>query len=129
MALQGGLAAGILGLVLSGVLLAAGLAQAQTSDQPSANPSNAPILFSADELQTDEELGLVVAKGRVQVSQGLQTLLADVVTYNQRTDTITASGHVSLQQPTGEILFADFMELTDRLQNGFMQNLRALLSD
>ncbi len=87
------------------------------------------LLLTADELQNDEELGLVVAKGHVQISQGLRTLLADTVTYNQRTDTVTASGHVSLLEPTGEILFAEFIELTNRFQDGFLQDIRALLSD
>jgi LPS-assembly protein len=87
------------------------------------------LLLTADELQYDQELGLVVATGHVQISQGLRTLLADTVTYNQRTDTVTASGHVSLLEPTGEILFADFVELTNRFEDGFLQNIRALLSD
>jgi len=95
---------------------------------PRGNDST-PLLFSADELQTDQDLGLVVAKGHVEISQGLRTLLADTVTYNQRTDTVTASGNVSLLEPTGEILFADFMELTNRFEDGFMQDIRALLSD
>src|SRR5713101_3161343 len=96
--------------------------------QPGA-PASPPLLVSADELQNDEALGLIVAKGHVQFSQGQRTLLADTVTYNQRTDTITASGHVSLLEPTGEILFAEFMELTNRFEDGFMQDIRALLSD
>jgi len=88
-----------------------------------------PLLLSADEMQSDEDLGLVVAKGHVEISQGLRTLLADTVTYNQRTDTVTASGNVSLLEPTGEILFANFMELTDRFNDAFLQDIRALLSD
>ena len=89
----------------------------------------APILFSADEVQYDEDLGLVVAKGRVELSQRDQILLADTVTYNQRTDTVTASGHVSLLQPNGDILFGDFVELHDNLHDGFIQNVRLLLAD
>ncbi len=56
-------------------------------------------------------------------------LLADTVTYNQRTDTVTASGNVSLTQPTGEIVFADFMELRDSMSEGFAKNVRMLLAD
>jgi LPS-assembly protein len=89
----------------------------------------APILFSADEVQYDEGLGLVVAKGHVELSQRDQIVLADTVSYNQRTDTVTASGHVSLLQPNGDIVFADFVELHDNLRDGFIQNLRLLLSD
>ena len=46
--------------------------------------------------QYDDQLALTVAKGHVEISQGGEVLLADTVSYNQRTDTVTASGHVSL---------------------------------
>src|SRR5260370_41301670 len=32
-------------------------------------------------------------------------------------------------EPTGEVLFADFIELTNRFNDGFLQDIRALLSD
>lgn len=88
-----------------------------------------PVLFSAEEVQYDEDLGLMVAKGNVELSQRDQILLADTVTYNQRTDTVTASGHVSLLQATGEIVFGDYVELHDNMRDGFIQNVRMLLSD
>ncbi|MBV8505738.1 MAG: LPS-assembly protein LptD [Alphaproteobacteria bacterium] len=90
---------------------------------------NAPILFRADEIQYDEQLALTIARGHVEISQNGQVLLADTVTYNQRTDTVTASGNVSLTQPTGEIVFADFMELRDSMSEGFGKNVRMLLAD
>jgi LPS-assembly protein len=90
---------------------------------------NAPILFRADEIEYDEQLALTIARGNVEIAQGEQVLLADTVTYNQRTDTITASGHVSLTQPTGEIVFADFIELRDQMSEGFAKNVRMLLAD
>jgi len=90
---------------------------------------NAPMAFQADEVEYDEQLSLTVAKGHVEISQGPQVLLADVVTYNQRTDTITASGHVSLMAPTGEVVFSDFMELRDSMNNAFASDVRMLLSD
>ncbi|MBV9523504.1 MAG: LPS-assembly protein LptD, partial [Alphaproteobacteria bacterium] len=71
----------------------------------------------------------VVAKGHVQISEDARTVLADTVTYNRNTDTVTASGHVSLLEPTGEILFADFVELDSRFENGFLQDIRLLLTD
>src|SRR5260370_10507228 len=98
---RGTLCAGLLWLIAT----AGGTAAAPRGGE------STPLLFSADELQNDQELGLVVAKGHVEISQGLRTLLADTVTYNQRTDTVTASGNVSLLEPTGEILCAGFMEL------------------
>jgi LPS-assembly protein len=90
---------------------------------------NAPILFRADEIDYDEQLALTVARGHVEISQNGQVLLADTVSYNQRTDTVTASGNVSLSQPTGEIVFADFLELRDSMAEGFAKNVRMLLAD
>ncbi len=88
-----------------------------------------PVLVSADELQYDQDLGLTIAKGHVELDQSDQILLADTVTYNQRTDTVTASGHVSLLQPTGDIVFADYIELHDDMRDGFIKDIRLLLSD
>jgi LPS-assembly protein len=90
---------------------------------------NAPVLFQADEVEYDEQLGLTVAKGHVEISQGGDILLADTVSYNQRTGTITASGNVSLVQPTGEVVFSEFIELRDSMNTGFAQNVRMLLAD
>jgi len=90
---------------------------------------NAPIVFRADEVEYDEQLALTVARGHVEISQNGLVLLADTVSYNQRTDTITASGNVSFSQPTGEIVFADFMELRDSMNEGFAKNVRMLLAD
>ncbi|MGH6738408.1 MAG: LPS-assembly protein LptD, partial [Bradyrhizobium sp.] len=87
------------------------------------------MLVTADELQYSQDLGLVIAKGHVELSQNGQVLLADTVTYNQRTDTVTASGHVSMTQPTGEIAFADYMELRNNFRDGFIKDVRLLLFD
>jgi LPS-assembly protein len=90
---------------------------------------DAPVLFQADEVQYDEQLGLTVARGNVEISQDGEVLLADTVSYNQRTGTITASGNVSLLQPTGEVIFSEFIELRDSMNTGFAQNVRMLLAD
>src|SRR6266849_5736664 len=112
------------------LLLAAapGFAELSISSQRNRD-KNAPIVFQADEVQYDDQLALTVAKGHVEISQGGEVLLADTVSYNQRTDTITASGHVSLLMPTGEVVFADFMELRDSMNSAFAQNVRRLLAD
>ena len=95
----------------------------------SQQDQNAPIVFRADEVEYDEQLALTVARGHVEISQSGRALLADTVSYNQRTDTVTASGNVSFLQPTGEIVFADFMELRDAMSEGFAKNVRMLLAD
>jgi LPS-assembly protein len=105
-----------------------GVAQFSGGSQSAAD-KRAPILFQADEVEYDDQLALTVAKGHVEISQGGEILLADTVSYNQRTDTVNASGHVSLLMPTGEVMFADFMELRDSMNNAFAQNVRMLFAD
>jgi LPS-assembly protein len=96
---------------------------------PNSPDRRAPILFQADEVQYDDQLALTIAKGHVEISQGGEVLLADTVSYNQRSDTVSASGHVSLLMPTGEVMFADFIELRDSMNNAFAQNVRMLFAD
>jgi LPS-assembly protein len=108
--------------------LTAGPASAQLR-KVQERPDQEPIVFLADELRVDQDLNLVVAKGNVEIAQGRRRVLADTVTYNQRTDTITAAGHVSLLEPTGEVVFADYVELTDRMNEGFARDIRMIMTD
>jgi LPS-assembly protein len=112
-----------------GLLLGTTEARAIDSIVSQKTDKNAPITFQADEVEYDDKLALTIAKGHVEISQSGQVLLADQVTYNQRTDTVTASGHVSFILPTGEVMFADFMELRDSMNNAFAENVRMLMSD
>ena len=112
-------------LVCAAIPVAAQFSLGSSSQQD----QNAPIVFRADQVEYDEQLALTVARGHVEISQSGRILLADTVTYNQRTDTVTASGNVSFSQPTGEIVFADFMELRDAMNEGFAKNVRMLLAD
>ncbi|HKX11132.1 MAG TPA: LPS assembly protein LptD [Stellaceae bacterium] len=115
--------------ILAAMHLGSPAGDAATTLRPSGQNRNQPVLFVADEIQQDEQLGLVVAKGHVEFTQKDQTLLADVVTYNQKTNLVTASGHVSLMDPSGQVVFGDYMELTDDMRDGFIKDVRALLSD
>jgi LPS-assembly protein len=91
--------------------------------------SGAPVLLTADELIYDETLGTVTARGGVELEQNGRILLADTVTYSQRGNTVTASGNISLLEPSGEVVFAEFVELSDEMKKGFIRDLSVLLSD
>ena len=88
-----------------------------------------PAVLKADELTYDQELDIVTASGHVEITQGDRVLRADTVSYNRRANLVTANGNVTLLEPTGDVLFADYVELTDDFKNGAMQNFRALLAD
>ena len=87
------------------------------------------ILITADEVNYDEELGSILARGNVEIAQGERLLTADSISYNQKSDTVSASGNVSLLEPSGEVLFAEYIELTDDFKNGIVRELRILLAD
>jgi LPS-assembly protein len=88
-----------------------------------------PVLLSADEVSYDRDLGVVTARGHVELSQGDRILLADTLTYNERTGTVSASGNVSLLEPTGDVAFAEYVELTSGLREGVIRDIRVLLAD
>ena len=88
-----------------------------------------PALITADQLTYDETGGLVIASGNVEVSQSGRILLSDSVTYNIDADVVTAEGNVTLIEANGDTVFADFVELTGDLKEGFIRDIRVLLAD
>ena len=94
------------------------------------NSNIAPnLLFKADAIDHERELGLVVARGNVEIVHGARILRADTVSYNQKEDVVTATGNVALMEGTGEVVFADHAELSGDLKDGIIENIRILLSD
>lgn len=114
---------GLIGILLQLMALPGAVgAQAPLSE-------NIPILLTADEMNYDRDHGIVTARGNVEISQNDRILTADSVTYNQREDLLSASGHVSLLEPSGDVLFAEYMELSGDFKDGILRDLRAVLRD
>ncbi|MBX6374087.1 MAG: LPS-assembly protein LptD [Acetobacteraceae bacterium] len=89
---------------------------------------SAPVTFTADEVEYDQERGIVTARGRVEAWQGERILRADEFTYNRNTGVATASGNVQLLEPDGQVLFADRVELSNEFRDGVLEGLRGLLA-
>lgn len=87
------------------------------------------VLFRADSLEHDQSLGIVTARGHVEIVQGERVLRADLVSYNQKADLLTATGNIALMEPSGDVMFADHVELTGDFKTGTVENIRILLSD
>ncbi|MDH3229375.1 MAG: LPS assembly protein LptD [Alphaproteobacteria bacterium] len=103
-----------------------------TAAQQSESPGTAPrsqAVISADEITYDESLQSVVASGNVEIAHGERILLAETVRYDQGNDNVTATGNVVLLEPSGEVMFADYVELSDQLRSGVIENIRILLAD
>jgi LPS-assembly protein len=87
------------------------------------------VLITADQISHDRDLNTVNARGHVEVGQGGRTLLADNLSYNLKQDVIIATGNVSITEITGEVTFADYMELTGDMKEAALRGIRVLMVD
>ena len=98
-------------------------------DLSAAVASNSPVDLVADQAGYDENLGVYVARGHVEMAQDDRVVMADVVTYNERAKTVSASGNVVLLMPNGDTVFGNYVDLTDDFNDGVIRSFRALLKD
>ena len=93
-----------------------------------ARDRNAPVTFTADEVEFDQERNLVIARGSVEAWQNNRILRTDSFTYNRVTGIAIAEGNVQLLEPDGQVTFADRTELTGDMRNGVVDGLKARLA-
>ncbi len=96
------------------------------NDQPVSG--NTPVTFQADSVTYDKTNGLVSADGHVEAWQNDHVLRADRVTFDRNTNVAAAYGHVVIVEPDGQVLFADYAELTQGMRNGVLTAMRGLLA-
>lgn len=89
----------------------------------------APVELTADKLIYEQDGNVVTATGNVEIIQRDYVLNADKVIYHQEIDKVVATGNVSMLNPNGDVIFADHVELTDQMREGFIKSIRLLLSD
>ncbi|MEN3791427.1 LPS-assembly protein LptD [Fulvimarina sp. MAC3] len=87
-------------------------------------PSDAQLFLEADTVTYDSQQALVTASGGVQVDYGDYKVVARELVYNQKSRRLIARGDVELQQPDGNRIYADQLDLTDNFRDGFIQALR-----
>lgn len=114
----------IAALLSAAVFPVAAIAWAQTESEKTA-----PVAFAANTLEHNDRTGIVTASGNVEIEQEGRILRADKVVYNVNTDTVKASGNVSLLEPNGDVHFADEVEFTDRMRDGYVDSLKSTLKD
>jgi len=102
-------------------------AAAPAAPAPAAPAQNAPVTFTADEVQYDQNAALVVARGRVEAFQGGRILRADELTYNRNTGVATARGNVQLIEADGQVMFAESAVLSNQMRDGVLEGLRGHL--
>ena len=115
------------GSAFCGLAMAAGPACAQSPLAASAAagvPSDAQLFLEADTVVYESQASVVTASGGVQIDYGKYKLVARNVVYNQKTRRLIASGDVQLQQPDGNTVYADTIDITDDFRDGFVKALR-----
>ena len=91
--------------------------------------SNAPVTFTADQVEYDREHSLVIARGTVEAWQNEHVLRADEIIFNRDTGIVRANGHVALLEPDGQALFAGAAELSNDMRDGILRDVGALLAE
>lgn len=117
--------------LLSGVatwLFAAPPAFAEAPVQTAEQHENV-VEFAADAVTYDTKNELITATGNVELMQEGNRILANTLTYDQKTGVVSAEGNIRLIEKSGNIVFAEKIELSDDLKDGFIQNVKALLTD
>ncbi len=87
------------------------------------------IYFSADELDTDEANGVIVAKGDVIVTRGQMTLNADQLWYDQKKDKVVASGNVVIRDDDGSVLYTDEVALSQKMTRAEVNKVKVIMRD
>jgi LPS-assembly protein len=87
------------------------------------------VTFTADAVEYDRQNALVIAQGHVEAWQDDHVLRADRITFDRNTGIAAAKGNVVLLEPDGQVLFADYAELTQDMKNGVLRDMRAILAE
>jgi LPS-assembly protein len=86
-----------------------------------------PVTFTADQVEYDREHSLVTARGHVEAWQAGRVVRADQMTFNRETGVIVAIGNVVMMEPSGQVMFAQYAELSRDMSEGILKTVRGVL--
>ncbi len=87
------------------------------------------IYFVADELISNDKDKILEAKGDVIIRRSNLTLYTDRLVYEQETDNIIAIGNVRLEEQDGHVVYADRVNLANKMSKVEMNKIKVILSD
>ena len=85
------------------------------------------IEFSADVVTYENGNDVVTAQGRVRLNRGGYYLAADKVVWDRKSGQVTADGSVVVLSPEGNRMVGDHVVLADNLRDGTVENLLIVL--
>lgn len=107
------------------LLLLSLVAGSGAAAQSGADAGREPLIFQADRIDFDRERNVVTAEGNVEMTREGRILRADRVALDRTTGIARADGNITLIERDGEVLFADSIELTEDLRDGFVEQFKA----
>lgn len=90
-------------------------------------PADQIVEFSADEVTYENNTDTVTASGAVRMERDGNYLAADEVVWTRKDGQVRAKGNVVLLTPQGDKLVGDNVQLTDTLRDGTVENLLVVL--
>lgn len=87
------------------------------------------IYFNADELINRDKEKIIEAVGDVVVKRDMMTVYADRLLYYQQEDKLVAVGNVRMEEMNGNVVFADKVEMQDKMSRAEMNEIKAILQD
>ena len=112
-------------LLTSPAFLTSGAAQGLPAGLKLQQPdSDTRMLVEADQMVYDYDNERVSALGNVHIYYGAYALTADKVTYDQASARLVADGNVRITEPDGNVIAANYVDITDDFRTGFVRSLR-----
>ncbi len=87
------------------------------------------VNFAANTISLDELEHTVTAEGEVEIIQKDKIVRAKKVVYDMNTEKVKAVGDVVMTDKSGDVHFADEVELERKFSNGYIKKLRSVLAD
>ncbi|MDC0349249.1 LPS assembly protein LptD [Alphaproteobacteria bacterium] len=94
-----------------------------------ASAKKTEFLLRADQVSHEKDLGVIIARGKVKVSDGVEIIEADTVTYNQKINLVSASGHVKFYDKKGGVSTGNYLEFSEDFKEGFIEKVYLLTED
>ena len=88
-----------------------------------------PLVLQADEIINQQNQGLTIARGNVEIVQGTQIVLADEIIYNKNAAKVQARGNIKYLDDQGNVYFADTLNFTRNMQDAFVQGVGILTQE
>jgi LPS-assembly protein len=116
-------------MILTTVGAWAQLSQFAAVGQGQPGTKDEPVTFTADQVEYDREHSLVTARGHVEAWQAGRVVRADQMTFNRETGVVVAVGNVVMLEANGQVLFAQYAELSRDMSEGILKTVRAVLAN